>query len=383
MIPSNSQNWSCVARFCVLPLLTIAALVGDGNALIDTLRNDGPNTAQKDHLTKNYYQSLLEGSGSSADARTLSLARRLTGVSAAKRAFEVWQENPISRACDGFLTHEIVPNFESTHAGAIVRSNRWGMRGDDVQLEKPPGVFRIALLGSSNDIGWGVSNEDTYGQRLAKLLNARNDGRRYELLNFSVPDYSLPEQLWVLEHRALSFSPDLILLATNLTTYRAQVTKSLAERVKKQRPLHYDFLAQIVARAGVSAADRTSDVVDALLPFRAALYEGAFDELRRIRVATGVPIAIVVMRLEAGGSLHPRLSWIVEAARRRDLPALSVFDAFAERPASQLYRDPAADHHPTAAAHGWIAQEILADMLAEQRLRELFRAPPEFIKSGD
>ena len=36
-------------------------------------------------------------------------------------------------------------------------------------VEKPEGIYRIALLGSSMDMGWGVAAEETYASRLERL----------------------------------------------------------------------------------------------------------------------------------------------------------------------------------------------------------------------
>ena len=51
-----------------------------------------------------------------------------------------------------------------------------GLRDREYTLEKPPGVFRIAVLGSSIDMGWGVGTEDTYVSLLEDWLNATPPG---------------------------------------------------------------------------------------------------------------------------------------------------------------------------------------------------------------
>ena len=40
------------------------------------------------------------------------------------------------------------------------------MHDDPVTVEKPDGTFRIAVLGSSIDMGWGVKHQDTYINQL-------------------------------------------------------------------------------------------------------------------------------------------------------------------------------------------------------------------------
>ena len=50
-------------------------------------------------------------------------------------------------------------------------TNRWGMRDRDYDLAKSSGTFRIALLGSSNVMGWGVPQEDVFETILEARLN--------------------------------------------------------------------------------------------------------------------------------------------------------------------------------------------------------------------
>ena len=50
-------------------------------------------------------------------------------------------------------------------------TNEFGMHDDPVAVEKPDGTFRIAVLGSSIDMGWGVKHQDTYINQLEEWLN--------------------------------------------------------------------------------------------------------------------------------------------------------------------------------------------------------------------
>jgi lysophospholipase L1-like esterase len=90
--------------------------------------------------------------------------------------------------------------------------NSHGLRGPETTYEKPPGVFRILNLGDSVAMGWGVGEDDTYGQQLEQLLTERGTGNlRYEVINAGVPGWSLENALAYLEAQGLKFEPDLIL----------------------------------------------------------------------------------------------------------------------------------------------------------------------------
>jgi len=94
------------------------------------------------------------------------------------------------------------PRFEYS-----VAINSRGLRDREHPYEKPDGVFRIALLGDSIAWGWGVDD----GLSFADLVEERL-GPEVEVINLGVPGYGTDQQLWVLEHEARRYDPDLVLL---------------------------------------------------------------------------------------------------------------------------------------------------------------------------
>ncbi len=91
--------------------------------------------------------------------------------------------------------------------------NLQGRRDAEVTLAKPPNTVRIALLGDSVAFGARVKVEDDFASLMQNALNARADGRRYEVLNFGVSGYSTWQELSTLKQKALAYKPDLVLLA--------------------------------------------------------------------------------------------------------------------------------------------------------------------------
>lgn len=106
------------------------------------------------------------------------------------------------------------PGEEYNWQGIPVRINSQGLRGPEVNLEKPPGTYRILNLGDSVVFGWGVRYEDTYGYWLQELLNQRYGREQvtYEIINAGVPGWNMQNILAYLETEGLDYQPDLILL---------------------------------------------------------------------------------------------------------------------------------------------------------------------------
>jgi len=89
--------------------------------------------------------------------------------------------------------------------------NSWGMRDTKHQSLKPPGVYRIAVLGDSFIEGREVVLDSVYSKVLERHL--RQKGVSCETLNFGVNGYGNDQELMLLKKYALRFEPDLVILA--------------------------------------------------------------------------------------------------------------------------------------------------------------------------
>tara|TARA_B100001964_G_scaffold102168_1_gene114271 strand:- start:41 stop:1162 length:1122 start_codon:yes stop_codon:yes gene_type:complete len=117
--------------------------------------------------------------------------------------------NIYSRVDTPGVGYTMLPDFQGTAFGVHLETNHLGFRGPDWELEKPAGVFRIALIGDSHAFGYGVHETEAVAQQLQKRLAERC---QCEVLNFAVPGYNSHQELAVLEQYALSYQPDLVIL---------------------------------------------------------------------------------------------------------------------------------------------------------------------------
>src|SRR5262249_23389972 len=62
------------------------------------------------------------------------------------------------RPTHDILLHEAIPNTALALDGKTFTINHWGMRDRDREKAKPPGTSRIAVLGSSVEMGHGLSD---------------------------------------------------------------------------------------------------------------------------------------------------------------------------------------------------------------------------------
>ena len=95
---------------------------------------------------------------------------------------------------------------------AHLRFNSHGLRGGEIEREKPPGVARVLLLGDSFVEGRQVSENECLAARLDALLD-RSGRSTVEVLNAGVDGWSPVEEYLYLREEGLDFSPDLVVLA--------------------------------------------------------------------------------------------------------------------------------------------------------------------------
>jgi hypothetical protein len=98
------------------------------------------------------------------------------------------------------------PGFRGSMHDVWTIINDRGYRGEEHPSEKPPGRTRIVMLGDSILFGTRVREEETF----SSLLESRTG--RFEVLNLGVEGYGTDQELLLLEHEALGYHPDVVIL---------------------------------------------------------------------------------------------------------------------------------------------------------------------------
>lgn len=257
---------------------------------------------------------------------------------------------------DPRLLYGLKKNASAVIEGRTITTNSFGFRDRERLAAKPPGVFRIVCLGSSNTYGALVNDGETYPARLEALLNARGGRRRYEVWNAGVSAYTLGQSAASAENIARDFDPDLLLIQLHSTKRRPFLIGRPVGRyfdadpelyLENLRFLPYGGAALLrhwrFARALVFAYNRLSKG-----PGNNPLYDGdgpSENALRSLVEKHGRRIPIVVL-------YNP--GWHGEI-----LPELGLKAVHLEK---HLPSDFSADHlliHPPAYVYRWYA-EVLA-----------------------
>ena len=112
--------------------------------------------------------------------------------------------------------------FQSNASGTLVSSefnvefvtNSHGFRDREYEMSRTPGTCRVLVVGDSFSVGFGVGQEKVYSEILERSLNsesAETNGRRWEVINASVPAYAPRMYVEAVRRYAPEFNVDMVI----------------------------------------------------------------------------------------------------------------------------------------------------------------------------
>ncbi len=117
-----------------------------------------------------------------------------------------------------WLTHHklkplrsLVGRNPDTNAAVKIATNSFGLRGREIEVPKPLGVFRIVCLGDETLFAPEIDESETLCARLQALLQPWTP-LKLEVVNAGVPDYCPLLSYLQLRHSLLALQPDVIVL---------------------------------------------------------------------------------------------------------------------------------------------------------------------------
>jgi hypothetical protein len=117
----------------------------------------------------------------------------------------------------GYAGRPDVRGIQSNEGVSEVALNSHGFHDVEHAKAKPPGVFRLMVLGNSYTMAIQVDRRDGYVAQLGEALKQcpALAGRDIETVNLGVDGYTIHQQFLMLRDYGLSLKPDFVLLQTN------------------------------------------------------------------------------------------------------------------------------------------------------------------------
>ena len=276
------------------------------------------------------------------------------------------EEIKVTRPTFDFRSVELLPSIAALFHGYPFHTNRWGMRDKDYEMKPPPGTCRIALIGSSPELGTGVSDGQTWETILEDHLNRENDRKKvaqYEILNFSVGGYTALQRLALLETKALPFDPDIVFYAAHPAD-QVTSTHRLAQFVRKGTENPYEYLRQLVHQAGVEGETNVTTIERALRPYNNDIMSWIYRRIVELcRQRSIVPVYIFLPTAGASGRVPEHFNLAKEAG----FVMLDLSDLYDNKDAASLHVSDW-DTHPDQAAHELIADRLYKELKSNPAL---------------
>lgn len=342
------------------------ALGPQAATFVNTLRSGRLSRLDVAMLEKGYYENLNRVERFNSQLWELYMNRPATWLDVVGTGLD--------RFTGDFLQKELVPSFVAMSSHGPVRTNRWGMRDKEYEAKPAPNTYRIALLGASSVMGWGVRDNETFESLVEERLNQNDTGKpyqRYEILNMAVPGYQPLQQLVVLD-KAYSLLPNAVLyVATGREASRS--ASYLAEVAAKNIAVPFAPLRDILAKAGVPPKTAENIGTRRLMPFRSEIltwtYRRIVDECRERGI---VPLFLFLPQVEQGDWVEETPE-ILRIARAAGFVVADLSDVYQGHDISTV-RVADWDNHPNAKGHRLVAERLYAILKEhkDQRVTALF-----------
>jgi hypothetical protein len=278
----------------------------------------------------------------------------------------------MTRPRNDMLELELIPNFNGEIGGARLTINRWGMRDRDVEKQKPAGIYRVAVVGSSVVMGYGVRDDEVFETLLEDRLNAKVGGGqpRVEFLNFGVGRYYAIHRRLLIEKKVLEFQPDAIYYVAHQDELLGP-PRHLATAMFQGHRLPVPCFEEVLREAGIR--EHTSWGMKQLLLTQNAesivlcVYRDLVADCRRRNI---LPVWIY-LPIPGIADAPPHSGYMLAMAAQGGFVTLDLSDWADDAPA-EVKLNPL-DHHVNALGHRIIAERLFE---AIQQRSELLPATP-------
>jgi hypothetical protein len=358
-------------QILVLTLILLCGIVPDrlaghgASSLRDSFTSNLFNRADLERIERGYYEELLDG------GRRLDDLADVPGLRVRWRSGSTWSipvdRSPLVVRVDDLREVVLRKNEATTRFGLEWRTNSQGMRDREYSLKKPPGTFRVALVGDSIGAGWGVNAEDRFESILEKTWDARaraRSGSNVEIINCAVPGHA-PGQRWY--HFGLlgwSMEPDLLIYESTAADVGWDERRL---RFLLARGLGWDssMYKGVLESSGVERSKSPDQYKRALQPRHWEVLAGVYRAMTVDCRARGVPIYwVLVPRIGRRGDAE-NTGRLIETARSAGFSGvIDLTDAFDGLDPTRLAVD-RNDFHPNAFGHARLAQRL--DLALEAR----------------
>ena len=337
-------------------------------SMVATITGDQLNIRDQQQLVKGYYEELLgvESSGS-----------MVWSVRSEEPATWRWNGNPGTehRVYTNDMRYAVMrPHVDAIDKGESFKTNRWGMRDQNYDKEKPAGTYRIAMLGSSYTVGAGVVMESTFPSLVEERLSSADADSPYsrvEVLNFASAGYSILRRQALFEKNALEFDIDLV-VDMSITGEAYLAVRNLRAAVQDKLPDLDPILLDIVRRAHVTSEMSSEAIESRLGAYTDEILRWGYEQLSlKARQNNVEALVFMLPRVDDTDAIYREewkaLSKMTQEAGLTTVSLEGVYGPLNERRALKLALW---DSHPNIEGHSLLAERVYREFISLGYLRK-------------
>jgi hypothetical protein len=273
---------------------------------------------------------------------------------------------------------ELLPNQDSIRWGLPFRTNRWGMRDQEYEKDRPPQTMRMAVLGGSISLARGVLMEEGYESLLEHQLNlnhAHETNQRYEILNFSQGAHHLIHRILMLEFQILSFQPQVVFLTCHP---RTNESTTILPRSK----IPYPELVALIESAGVKEGDSKEDSMAKLSLIEEELMQFYFRKAVDLCHQRGIRVVLLILPSKPGEDRQEKVATMFNIGRQEGFDAVVDLSKVFENYDPLSLQVSEIDSHPNAMGHRLIFDQLYKELVNHPELG-IIGSPVEGTRDSD
>lgn len=359
---SPQAFWGSAIR--VMLLCGIILAIGNRPVLLDfqpgwvravrDLKQNKLNAQDAKKLDRGYYENLTDASRIGGELASLYNQKPAD-----------WNEDAGVIQTGGWPPYAMTPSTSVKYKGVTQTTNQWGMRDREYTKEKPPGVFRIALLGSSHTKGSGVEDNQNYESLVEDRINKQlgdSTGRKIEILNFSTGGYGPLCKLGQLTKDVFAFHPDAVLFEG--IDDETWIVNEIANAAEKGHVIPFEHVNEVAKIAGVEKGMPQEMSDPKLRPQATALVDWMYAQfVAECRSHEAEPWAMILPRPEVREGEVEGAAALIERAKRAGFTTLNMAGAYdGVEKLESLWIAPW-DAHPNARAHQLLAEKLYNELI--------------------
>jgi hypothetical protein len=258
---------------------------------------------------------------------------------------------------------ELKPNQSINHKGAVIKTNSHGLRDNEYSKIKEDSIYRIALLGTSIDMGVGVENQETYENLIETSVNNSNkipEIDSLEILNFSISSMSLPGYVGALKNKVINFKPDMLWVLEHQMSTKKVLSKILEKQETKDLWQIDNFIDSLILSIPSESLNSKAEIKMILDRHQFEVIEFYYKEIADLcKINNIIPVMIYVQALNKDENSDQReeIFKIVKRLGFQTLDLSTVFEVTPNRKSLQLGKWDT--QHPNKIGHEIIANSIL------------------------